>query len=105
MPVMSHMRCLARILFLLVVTAALSGSQVPAGLNGSEGLNLSNNLTESSLKRTNASLNATDATEHTVNVNRIKSTSTDLWSWGSRPKYNISDDAETDYLSDPAFNL
>jgi hypothetical protein len=102
MPVMSHMRCLVLILFLLVVTAALSGSQLPAGLNGSEGSNLSNNLTESSLNRTNASLNAT---EYSVNVNGIKSTSSDLWSWGSKPKYNSSDNAETDYLSDPAFNL
>lgn len=87
-----------------MVTAALTSSQVPTNLNlnGSEGSSLLNSLTESPLNQTNDSLNATN---HSINLDGIKSTSSDLWSWGTKPKYDSSNSTETDYLSDPAFNL
>ena len=53
---MSDMKCLILILFSLVVTAALTSSQMPVRLNGSAGLTLLNSLTEGSLNQTNDSL-------------------------------------------------
>jgi hypothetical protein len=96
------MRYLKQVAFLLLMTAALTCGQALVKLNGSESSNLSNNLTENSLNQTNGSLNATD---YSTNVDEIKSTSSDLWSWGTKPKYNSSDDTETNYLSDPSFDL
>ena len=97
---MSYIRYLILILFLLVVTAALTYSQAPIKLNGSEGLALLNSLTDSHLNQTNESLNDSN---NTTNMTRIKGTSSDFWSWGTRPKnysdYSSSD--ETDYLADP----
>jgi hypothetical protein len=96
------MRCLILILFLLVVTAALTCSQVPVRLNGSEGLALLNSLTEGPLNQTDDSLNATN---HSTNLSENKNTSSDFWSWGTRPKNYSLYSTGTDYLSDPAFNL
>ncbi|MGA9098193.1 MAG: hypothetical protein WB392_04600 [Methanotrichaceae archaeon] len=101
---MSYIRYPILILFLLVVTAALTYSQVPVKLNGSEGLALLNSLTESHLNQTNESLNGS---YNTTNLTRSKDTSSDFWSWGTRPK-NYSDYSSstgTDYLSDPITNL
>ena len=100
---MSHIRYLILILFLLVVTAALTYSQAPVKLNGSEGLALLNSLTESHLKQTNESLNGSN---NTTNLTKIKDTSSDFWSWGTRPKnYSDLSNTEPDYLSDPITNL
>jgi hypothetical protein len=99
---MSHMRYLILILFLLLVTAALTCCQVPVSMNGSGGSTLLNNLTESLLNQTNDSLNATN---QSTNLGEIKNNASDLWSWGTRPKNYSLYGTGIDYLSDPAINL
>jgi len=98
---MRYIRYLMLVLFLLVVTAALTYSQTPVKLNGSEGLALLNSLTGNHLNQTNESLNGSYNT-----TNLTKDTSSDFWSWGTRPKnYSDYSNTETDYLSDPITNL
>lgn len=99
---MSYMRCLILILFLLLVTAALTCGQVPVIQNRSEGSTLLNNMGESLQNKTNGSLNATN---HSTNLSEIKNTSSDLWSWGTGPKNYSLYSTPTDYLSDPAINM
>ncbi len=48
------------ILSLLIATAALTRSQMPIRLNGSEGLAILNSLTEGQLNQSNESINATN---------------------------------------------
>ena len=96
---MSDMKCLILILFSLVVTAALTCSQMPVRLNGSAGLTLLNSLTERPLNQTNDSLNATN---NSTNLNGFKDTSPDFRSWGTEPKnYPLFvSGTGTDYLND-----
>lgn len=90
------------ILFLLAVTAALTSGQVPVIQNGTEGSTLQNNMMQSPQNRTNESLNATN---YSTNLSEIKNTTSDLWSWGTRPKNYSLFRTGTDYLSDPAIDL
>lgn len=90
------------ILFLLLGLAALTNSQVPVKLNGSEGMALLNSLTKepmgmNSTSLNNSSLNATNST----NLTKAKN-SGDIWSWGSRPKDHPlgQDQPGYDYLND-----
>lgn len=98
---MSYIRYLMLILFLLVFTAALTCSQMPVRLNGSEGLALLNSLTNDRQNQTNESINGS---YNMTNLTGIKNTSSDFWSWGTRPKNYSSETTQTDYLSDPTFN-
>ncbi len=103
---MSYMKRLILVLFLLMLMTALTYSQTPIKLNGSEGLSLLNSLTQSPLNQTNDSLNATN---QTTNLNGINGTSSDFWSWGTKPKnypgYYGTDNSTDDYLSDPTDDL
>jgi hypothetical protein len=74
-------------LILLATMAVLTCGQAPVKLNGSEGLALLNNLTKVSLNQTNKS-------------------SSGFWFHGLKPKnYSLYGSPETDYLSDPEFNM
>ncbi len=99
---MRHTRCLILILFLLVVTAAPTCGQMPVSLNGSAGLTLLNSLTEGPQNQTDDFLSETN---NSTNLSEIKNTSSDFWSWGTRPKNYSLYSIGTDYLGDPTFNL
>ncbi len=96
---MSDMKCLMLILLSLLVTAALTCSQMPVRLNGSAGLTLLNSLTEGPLNQTNDSLNAT---KNSTNLNGFLDTFPDFQSWGTEPKnYPLFvSGTGTDYLND-----
>lgn len=87
---------------MLIVTAALTCSQAPIMVNGSEGLAILNSLTENQLNHTNESINSTN---NTTALDRTKDASSDFWSWGTRPKNLSLESTPTDYLSDPTFSL
>ncbi|MFB3765679.1 MAG: hypothetical protein ACE14P_10600 [Methanotrichaceae archaeon] len=101
---MSYIKHPILILPLLMLTIALTYSQMPIRLDGSNGLSILNGLTESPPNQTNNSLNGSN---NTTNLNEIKGmSSSDFWSWGTRPKnYSEYGTAETDYLSDPITDL
>lgn len=96
------------ILFLLLGMAALTYSQAPVKLNGSEGMALLNSLTKAPMDTNSTSLNNTslnntslNATNNPTNLTKAKD-SGDIWSWGSRPKDHPlgQDQPGYDYLND-----
>ncbi|VVB72015.1 Uncharacterised protein [uncultured archaeon] len=95
MAPMNYMRRLIQIVFLLFVTAALACSQV--SLNGSGGLALLNSMTAGSLNLTIDSINASNQLH---NMNDTSDSSSNLWSWGGKPKEHPLNYPETDYLND-----
>jgi hypothetical protein len=100
---MNSVRRLLVILFLLSGMAALTYSQAPVKLNGSEGLALLKSLTKAPMDTNSTSLNNTslNATNSSTKLAMAKN-SGDIWSWGSRPKDPPIGQAQSgdDYLND-----
>jgi hypothetical protein len=100
---MNSLRRLIVILFLLLGMAALTCSQAPVKLNGSEGMSLLKSLTKAPMDSNNTSLNNTslNATNNSTKLTMAKN-SGDIWSWGSRPKDPPlgQDQPGYDYLND-----
>jgi hypothetical protein len=102
---MNIVRRLIVILFLLSGMAALTYSQAPVKLNGSEGMALLNSLTKGPLNTNNTSLNNTslNATNSSTKLTTARGSSgDDFWSWGTRPKDLPLERAQSadDYLND-----
>ena len=98
-------RRLIVILFLLSGMAALTYSQSPVKLNGSEGMALLNSLTEGPLNTNNTSLNNTSLNETNSSTKLAMaraSSGDDFKSWGTRPKDLPFEQAQSayDYLND-----
>jgi len=85
---MNSVRRLIVILFLLSGMAALTYSQAPVKLNGSEGMALLKSLTKGPLNMNNTSLNnsSLNATNSSTKLTMARNSTGDIWSWGSRPK-------------------
>ena len=85
---MNSVRRLIVLLFLLSGMAALTYSQAPVKLNGSEGMALLKSLTKGPLNVDNTSLNnsSLNATNSSTKLTVARNSSSDFWSWGSRPK-------------------
>ena len=100
---MNSVRRLIVILFLLSGMAAMTYSQTPVKLNGSEGLALLKSLTKAPMDTNSTSLNNTslNATNSSTKLTTAKN-SGDIWSWGSRPKDPPIGQAQSgdDYLND-----
>jgi hypothetical protein len=103
-PLMNSVRRLIVILFLLSGMAALTYSQAPVKLNGSEGMALLKSLTEVPMDANNTSLNNTslNATNSSTKLTMARNSTGDIWSWGSRPKDPPlgQDQPGYDYLND-----
>ncbi|MGD0953657.1 MAG: hypothetical protein ABR985_14925 [Methanotrichaceae archaeon] len=101
---MNSVRRLIVIMFLLSGLAALTCSQTPVKLNGSEGMALLESLTKSPTNTNNTSLNNTslNTTNSSTNLAMARNSSGDFWSWGSRPKDHplIQAQSGDDYLND-----
>lgn len=102
-PLMNSVRRLIVILFLLSGMAALTYSQAPVKLNGSEGLALLKSLTKAPMETNSTSLNnkSLNAINSSTKLTAAKN-SGDIWSWGSRPKDPPIGQAQSgdDYLND-----
>ena len=101
---MNAMKQLIMIVLLPLLMAALTYSQMPVKLNGSEGMALLQSLTKSPLNLNNTSLNATNSS---ANLTTPRNTSNDFDSWGTKPKNLPAEmpgsQAGDDYLNDPIF--
>ncbi len=125
---MNSIRRLIILLIMLMIMAALTCSQEPVKLNGSEGMallksitesplvqannnnlqnpaNISQNQTNTSRNLTNSSQNLTNTSQNLMNSPQNPSTAgseanSDLWSWGSRPKNPPGSQPEEDYLNE-----
>ncbi|VVB64608.1 Uncharacterised protein [uncultured archaeon] len=101
---MNSIRRLIVILFLLSGMAALTYSQAPVKLNGSEGMALLKSLTKAPVDTNNTSLNNTslNATNSSTKLAIPRNSSGDFWSWGTRPKDLPLGQAQSgdDYLDD-----
>jgi len=102
-PLMNSVRRLIVILFLLSGMAAMTYSQAPVKLNGSEGMALLKSLTKAPMDPNSTSLNNTslNANNSSTKLTMAKN-SGDIWSWGSRPKDPPIGQAQSgdDYLND-----
>ena len=101
---MNGIKRLIAIMFLLLILAATTYSQIPVKLNGSEGMALLQSLTKSPLNLNNTSLNATNSS---ANLSMPRNASSNFDSWGTKPK-NLpaempASQARDDYLNDPIF--
>jgi hypothetical protein len=95
---MNGIRPLIIILFLLLATAALTYSQAPVKLNGSEGMALLQSLTKGVMKMNNTSMNETN---NSTNLTMPRTVSSDLDSWGTKPKDPpLRNSQSDDYLND-----
>jgi hypothetical protein len=96
---MNGIKRLVVLLFLLLVMSAMTDSQAPVRLNGSEGMALLQSLTNSPLNHTNTSLNSTN---NSTNLSVPRNASSDFDSWGTKPKDPPMSGAQTgdDYLND-----
>lgn len=99
-PPMNCMKRLIMIALLLLIMAALTYSQTPVKLNGSEGIALLQRMTKSHLNLNNTSLNATNSS---ANLIMPRNTSGNLDSWGGKPKNPPLPGSQPgdDYLNDP----
>ena len=96
---MNSIKRLIVLLFLLLVMSAMTYSQAPVRLNGSEGMALLQSLTKSPLNLNNTSPNATNSS---ANLSVPRNASSDFDSWGTKPKDPPMPGAQTgdDYLND-----
>jgi len=98
-PQMNGIKRLIMLLFLLFVMSAMTYSQTPVRLNGSEGMALLQSLTKSPLNLNSTSHNATNSS---TNLSLPRNASSDFDSWGTKPKNPPMPGAQTgdDYLND-----
>jgi hypothetical protein len=96
---MNGIRRLIIILFLLSTMAALTYSQAPVRLNGSEGMALLQSLTKGATGMNNTSLNETN---NSTNLTMPRNVPSSLDSWGTKPKDPPLRNSQSgdDYLND-----